>query len=88
MMAKHLTMRFRWKLIVLQGERCKIVGEILADAQGFINTTDQEQYDDCEAAISLVVQNIRRFSQEVKVRCFFLAIIGIFHEGIFPAGLT
>jgi protein transport protein DSL1/ZW10 len=71
-MAKHLTMRFRWKLIVLQGERCKTVGEILADAQGFINTTDQEQYDDCEAAISLVVQNIRRFSQEVKVRYFRL----------------
>ncbi|KAI0758621.1 Centromere/kinetochore Zw10-domain-containing protein [Irpex lacteus] len=56
-------------------ERLREVGELwyedvvetLAEAQGFVGTTDQERYDECEAAVNRVLQHVRRFSQQVKV---------------------
>ncbi|KAI0339634.1 hypothetical protein BDW22DRAFT_1361209 [Trametopsis cervina] len=47
-------------------DQCQKVDEVLSGANGFINTTDQDQYDDCEAAVNQVLQDIRRFSQQVK----------------------
>ncbi|KAG2363253.1 hypothetical protein BDR07DRAFT_1404704 [Suillus spraguei] len=35
------------------------LGEILASAKGFTDTSDQDRYDDCEMAISHVVREIR-----------------------------
>ena len=38
-------------------------------AQRFIDTGDQDRYDECESAISQVLQDIRRLAQKLKVCC-------------------
>ncbi|KAI0685608.1 Centromere/kinetochore Zw10-domain-containing protein [Cytidiella melzeri] len=48
-------------------DQCQKVDEILNDAEGFANTTDQDCYDDCEAAVNQVLQHIRGFSQTFKL---------------------
>lgn len=41
---------------------------ILDAAQGFISTSDQEQYDEYESAVNAVLQKIKRLAQQLKVR--------------------
>ncbi|THG95092.1 hypothetical protein EW026_g6495 [Hermanssonia centrifuga] len=43
------------------------VNDILDSAEGFVGTTDQERFDVCEAAVNQVLQNVRRFAQQVKL---------------------
>ncbi|KAI0091457.1 Centromere/kinetochore Zw10-domain-containing protein [Irpex rosettiformis] len=54
-----------WYEDTVDGE-CQKAEEVLAEAQGFTGTTDQDRYDECEAAVNQVLQNIRRFSQQIK----------------------
>jgi centromere/kinetochore protein ZW10 len=44
------------------------LGDILASAKGFTDTSDQDRYDDCEMAISRVVREIRSVANAWKVR--------------------
>ncbi|TCD71745.1 hypothetical protein EIP91_005511 [Steccherinum ochraceum] len=45
---------------------CQNVNDILDSASGFIDTGDQERFDECEASVNNVLQDIRRWSQQVK----------------------
>ena len=40
-------------------------------AEGFTDTGDQDHYDECEAAVMRALQEVRRFSQDIKVRIFW-----------------
>ena len=40
---------------------------MLDSAQGFIDTTQQERYDECEEAVNGVLQRIRRVAPQWKV---------------------
>ncbi|KAK7686153.1 hypothetical protein QCA50_010373 [Cerrena zonata] len=46
--------------------QCLKVNETLDGTDGFRYTSDQDRYDECEAAINQVLQDIRRFAREVK----------------------
>ncbi|KAG1770673.1 hypothetical protein EDD22DRAFT_977060 [Suillus occidentalis] len=43
------------------------LGDILASAKGFTDTSDQDRYDDCEMAISRVVREIRSVANAWKL---------------------
>ncbi|KAH8091668.1 Centromere/kinetochore Zw10-domain-containing protein [Cristinia sonorae] len=45
---------------------CQNVNDILDGASGFVEMADQEHFDECEAAVNSVLQDIRRWSQQVK----------------------
>jgi len=47
-------------------DQCQKVDEILDAAEGFVGTTEQDRYDECEAAINQVLQETRRYSQQLK----------------------
>ncbi len=51
----------------LKDSQSQKVNDILDSAEGFVGTTDQERFDVCEAAVNQVLQNVRRFAQQVKV---------------------
>jgi centromere/kinetochore protein ZW10 len=54
---------------VLEQDRQRLaLGDILASAKGFTDTSDQDRYDDCEMAISRVVREIRSAANAWKVR--------------------
>ncbi|KAJ3557317.1 hypothetical protein NM688_g1539 [Phlebia brevispora] len=42
------------------------INATLDKAEGFIGTTDQDRFDECEAAVNSVLQNIRRVAQQCK----------------------
>jgi protein transport protein DSL1/ZW10 len=44
------------------------LNEALDNAEGFVGTTDQGRFDECEEAVNQVLQDIRKFSQQTKVR--------------------
>ncbi|EKM81727.1 hypothetical protein AGABI1DRAFT_70128, partial [Agaricus bisporus var. burnettii JB137-S8] len=47
--------------------RCEKVDDILVDgAEGFRFTSDQDRYDECEMTINKVIQEIKRFAQQLK----------------------
>jgi centromere/kinetochore protein ZW10 len=37
-------------------------------ARGFVDTGDQDRYDECEAAVNEVLKNIKRLAPRFKVR--------------------
>lgn len=41
-------------------------------AQGFVYTSDQDRYDECEAAVNSVLQSIKRLARLLKVTLFFI----------------
>ncbi|OCH91473.1 hypothetical protein OBBRIDRAFT_886899 [Obba rivulosa] len=46
--------------------QCRHIDEILDKAEGFVDTTDQDRFDECEAAVSQVLQHIRRLANDWK----------------------
>ena len=46
-----------------------MINELLDEAGGFIESSDQDRFDRCEEAVNRVLQRIRRLSQEWKVGC-------------------
>ncbi|KAI0697828.1 hypothetical protein C8T65DRAFT_614507 [Cerioporus squamosus] len=44
----------------------RLIDEILDNAKGFIDTTHQERYDECETAVNEVLQRIRRVAPQWK----------------------
>ncbi|EMD39295.1 hypothetical protein CERSUDRAFT_112943 [Gelatoporia subvermispora B] len=46
--------------------QCRYIDEILDKAEGFVDTTDQDRFDECEAAVNQVLQHIRRLANEWK----------------------
>ncbi|TFY64920.1 hypothetical protein EVJ58_g2304 [Rhodofomes roseus] len=46
--------------------QCQVIHELLDKAAGFVETTDQDRFDECENAVNQVLQRIRRLSQEWK----------------------
>ncbi|KZT67377.1 hypothetical protein DAEQUDRAFT_713635 [Daedalea quercina L-15889] len=47
-------------------QQCQFINELLDKAAGFVETTDQDRFDDCENAVNQVLRRIRRVSQEWK----------------------
>lgn len=45
-----------------------MIDELLDSAKGFIDTTHQDRYDECEGAVNEVLQRIRRVAPQWKVR--------------------
>lgn len=60
-------------LNVYQDDQCQRVHNVLDDAQGFVRTNEQDRFDQCEEAVNGVLQDVRRFGQQVKVRSIILA---------------
>ncbi|KAI0079377.1 hypothetical protein K474DRAFT_1735495 [Panus rudis PR-1116 ss-1] len=46
--------------------QCAKLHEILDQAEGFRDTGNQDRFDECEDAVNQVLQEVRRFSHEVK----------------------
>ncbi|KAF9815102.1 hypothetical protein IEO21_04799 [Rhodonia placenta] len=46
--------------------QCRNINEILAEADGFVETMDQDRFDRCENAVNKVLQRIRRVAQQWK----------------------
>lgn len=44
------------------------INRTLDKAEGFVGTTDQDRFDECEGAVNSVLQDIRRVAQQCKVR--------------------
>ena len=51
----------------MQGRQVDQLNDTLDKAQGFVATNHQERFDECEEAVNQVLQDIRRFAQQVKV---------------------
>lgn len=50
-----------------QASEERSIEELLDNARGFIDTTQQERYDECESAVNDVLQRIRRVAPQWKV---------------------
>jgi hypothetical protein len=55
-------------LIGLQDEQARGVDDVLADADGFINSAKPDAYEACEEALSRTVRQIRSVAHQWKVR--------------------
>jgi protein transport protein DSL1/ZW10 len=51
-----------------QDKQRQSIDRILAAAEGFIDTGEQDRYDECENAITHVLQEIRLLARQWKVR--------------------
>ena len=45
-----------------------VLEDVLADADGFAGTSDQERYDECEMVITRVLRDVRSIAHAWKVR--------------------
>lgn len=55
-----------WFYDVIERQRQTVDDLLVEGAHGFIDTGDQDRYDECENAISQVLQEIRRLAQRLK----------------------
>ena len=56
-----------------------MIDELLDNAKGFIDTTHQDRYDECESAVNEVLQRIRRIAPQWKVlQNFCLLLLSTF----------
>lgn len=46
--------------------QCQFIHELLDKAAGFVETTNQDRFDECENAVNQILQRIRRLAQEWK----------------------
>ena len=54
---------------LLQEQQRQAVDKLLTDgARGFVDTGDQDRYDECETAVNEVLKNIKRLAPRFKVR--------------------
>lgn len=54
-------------MVHTQGRMIEQLDDVLDRAQGFVGTTEQDRFDECEEAVNEVLQDIRKFAQHVKV---------------------
>ena len=52
----------------LKAREERLVEETLDNAKGFIDTNQQDQFDECESAVNDVLRRIRRIAPQWKVR--------------------
>ena len=53
----------------------RLIDEMLDNAKGFIDTTHQERYDECEGAVNDVLQRIRRVAPQWKVKLTYSSFV-------------
>lgn len=63
---------------MLQERHQQAVNDVLAAAKGFVDTGEQERYDECESAITQVLREIRLRASQWKVRLiYYISFINI-----------
>ena len=50
-----------------QAREEKLADEVLDSAQGFIDTNQQDRFDECESAVNDVLKRIKRIAPQWKV---------------------
>lgn len=56
---------------------------LIDGARGFIDTGDQDRYDECETAVNQVLKDIKRLAPRFKVRSNFCHIVIVSYLEIF-----
>ena len=63
------------EVLCSQARQIDQLHSILDRTEGFIGTTEQERFDECEEAVNQVLQDIRKFAQQTKV---FIVVVQIY----------